>query len=69
MTMNKSENEVIRNLIDRLRGGSASAEVTAHLQDRSVKLFLETWVIGPMELIAEEDRSKRDLELAVRMSR
>lgn len=67
--MNKSENEVIRNLIKRLRGDSASGQVQAHLKDRDVSIFLETWVIGPMELLVEEERSKRDLDLAVRMSR
>lgn len=67
--MNKSEIEVISNLIKRLRANDCSPEIKEQLTSRYTSLFLETWVIGPMELLVAEERSKRDLDLAVRMSR
>lgn len=68
--MNKSETEVIKNIITRLSGdGANSPEINAMLADRNFRVWCDTWVTGALAILVDEDRSTRDLDLAVRLSR
>ena len=68
--MNKSEAEVIKNIITRLSGdGANSPEINAMLADRNFRIWCDTWVTGALAILVDEDRSKHDLDLAVRLSR
>lgn len=61
--MNKSEQEVIRNVIKRISGeaGTTAEYVQDRLTDPRVRLYLKTWVVGALECLLPESR---DLELA-----
>jgi hypothetical protein len=63
--VNSSEQQVIRNVIRRLRGEHSSEEVTEALTGPA-RLYLETWVIPALELLMPEHR---DLKLALATSR
>ena len=65
--MNKHEKQVIENVIRRLRTPNAEPKVNEAVEE-TCKLYLETWVIGPLELLIAENRCLRDLELAVHLS-
>ena len=68
MTMSASEVEVIRNVIARLQPDArrTSDDVFEALSDRSMRLFLDTWVISALECLLPE---RRDLKLAKDLSR
>lgn len=62
--MNATEKRAIRKAIARLKGQEGvSPEVLAALTG-PCKLYLDTWVIGPLELLAKDDRSIYELRLA-----
>lgn len=65
--MNKTEKRVLRNVIKRLRGVRASNEVAEALQG-VCRIYLETWVIPPLELLVRDDRTIADLDLADRLA-
>jgi hypothetical protein len=67
--MNKSEIQVIKNVIERLQGKSACSEVNTALTEKDVSLYLNTWVISSLKLLIKDDRSLEDLELAKRLSK
>lgn len=69
--MNQTEKRIIANVIHRLRAkpGAGSTAVNAALQDRNLALYLETWVIAPLEIMVKEQRSLSDLGLADRLAR
>jgi hypothetical protein len=69
--MNKSEIEVIQNTIGRLSkdNGKCSGAVEEALNNRNLRIYLDTWVIPSLKLLIEEQRTRRDLELAVDLSR
>lgn len=63
--MNPSEKRALRNVIKRLRGDAqASGQVLAALNDRNLRVYLDTWVLGPLELLVKEDRTLAELKLA-----
>lgn len=64
--MNKTEREVLRNVVARLQGEKASPEVQAHLE--AIRPFLDSWVIGPLELLGKDERRRYDLDLARELS-
>lgn len=61
--MTNGELEVIRNVISRLKAGRdgktprSSNEVTAALNETSVRVWLDTWVIGSLECLLPETRN------------
>lgn len=61
--MNQTERRIIRNVVARLRGKRACEEVKAALTGPA-RLYLETWVIPSLEILAREDRTRDDLSLA-----
>jgi hypothetical protein len=63
--MTKGEQEVIRNVIEKLRGGRAAPKAREALTGPA-RLYLETWVIGSLQLLLPESR---DVSLARKMSR
>jgi hypothetical protein len=71
--MTKGEIETITNIIQRLKAGrdgnepSSIPEITDALNDRSMSIWLDTWVIGALECLVPGDG--RDVDLAVRLSR
>lgn len=57
--MGKTERTVLRNVVRRLRGENSSPEVAAALTGPA-RLYLETWVIPALEILAgDNDRSLR----------
>lgn len=64
--MNQSEKKVLQNVIRRLKGEHVNPQVAHHLEP--LRLWLDTWSIGPLELLLKEDRDRHDLDLAVRLS-
>jgi len=70
--MTQGELEVIRNIISRLKCGRdgkevrASIDVERALKEEHLHIYLDTWVIGPLELLTPEIRN---VPLAVKMSR
>lgn len=70
MALGKSDREVIENVIKALRGeGSASPEIKEMLSNWRMRSWLDTWVVGALEILVDDNRTKRDLDLAVRLSR
>jgi hypothetical protein len=69
MSMSKAEREVIRNVIAKLSrdNKSLASELVPHRE--ALRLWLDTWIIGPLEIIAADDRSRSDLDLAKRLSK
>ena len=65
--MNKLEHETVANVIHRLRGERASAEI-AEMLTGPCRLYLETWVIPALELLIKEERTIYDLRLAAKLS-
>ena len=64
--MTKGEKQTIQNIIDRLKSDRiGAAEGYCELKD-SDKIYIDTWLITPLELLISK---KRDVDLAVRMSR
>ena len=69
--MTKTEHEVIKNVAARLRAddGKTSPEIKAVLHSRDFKLWLDTWVIAPLEYISPAEGETRDPDLALSLSR
>jgi hypothetical protein len=63
--MNPTEKRAIRKVIKRLRpeAGDASAKVVEALRGPA-SLYLDTWVIGVLELLVKDDRTLYELKLA-----
>jgi hypothetical protein len=63
--MNPTEKRAIRKVIKRLRPEpqTASHKVVEALNGPA-RLYLDTWVIGVLELLAKDDRSLAELKLA-----
>lgn len=66
--MNKTEKQVIENVIRRLRGEQASPQVRESLTDSHTSLYLESWVIPALERLIREDRNRQDLQIAKDLS-
>lgn len=67
--MNKSEHIVIKNCIARLRAKEGgSPHIHKLLLDPQMRSWLDTWVVGALELLVKEDRDLADLNLALRLS-
>jgi hypothetical protein len=65
--MTKGEERVIRDIVRRLREerlGSAPGYVPE--LERGARLYVETWLVGPLECLLPESR---DVDLAVCMGR
>lgn len=69
--MNKSETLVIEAAIRRLKKDYplVSDKVKEAMKDPNLRVFLDSWVIPALELLAKEDRTRHDLEVAVGLSR
>lgn len=63
--MGKSEKKILRNVVRRLRGENSSPEVAAALTGPA-RLYLETWVIPALEILARD--GERDLRLALSLT-
>lgn len=63
--MNPTEKRALRKVIARLR---VEAEgVSPHVKEAlrgPARLYVETWVLGPLELLIKEDRTLAELKLA-----
>ena len=64
--MGKTEQAVLRNVVRRLRGENSSPEVAAALKGPA-RVYLETWVIPALEILAGNE--DRDLRLALSLTR
>jgi hypothetical protein len=67
--MTKSEIETIRNIVARLKADRlGAAEGGDYVLDLShgARLYVDTWLIAPLEMLLPETRN---VDLAVRMSR
>jgi len=70
--MTKTEIAVIQKTISRLRAGRdgapvrASDEIAAALLDPQMRIFLDSWVIGPLELLLPGQ--ERNLNLAKKIA-
>ena len=70
--MTKGELETIRNVVSHLKCGRdgadirCSPEIAEMLNDRRLRIYLDTWVTGALECLLPE---QRDVDLAVRLSR
>ena len=69
--MRLSERLVIDRAIRRIKGDDprTAAEVREMLKDPGLTLFLDTWVCGPLRLLAKPDRTRHQLSMAVEMSK
>jgi len=77
--VNKTETETIRNIIKRLREPRAGCstpepfgktpENMPHDYELVSRIYINTWLVGPLELLVEEGRTISDLILACDMSR
>ena len=63
--MGKTEREVLRNVVRLLRGENSSEEVAAALTGPA-GLYLESWVIPALEILAGD--KARDLKLALSLT-
>lgn len=55
MSLSKSEQEILRNVIAKLRPrDNVSQKVKDVLSDPSVRAYLDSWVIAPLEIVASE---------------
>ena len=75
MAMSKSEQEVICNVIKRLRctprdsGNHREAkEVRNALRSYYARLYLDAWVIGALECLLDSDECPRNIKLALLLS-
>jgi hypothetical protein len=76
MTRSEMQDKTIRNLIVRLEGrGGCSPEIAAMLQDDRLRLYLQTWVITPLQCLNEANDAdlsayarKESARLALSMS-
>jgi len=68
--MNKSELAVIQNTIKRLEktNDRCSEQVSAALNDKNLRIYLDTWVLPSLRLLIDEQRTAFDLKLAVELS-
>jgi hypothetical protein len=67
MSMSKKEQEIIANIIKRLGDdGTATPEIREMLNNRMMRLWLDTWVTGALECMLEPHRN---IDLGVRLSR
>lgn len=67
MALGKAERTIIKNTIARLRRETCTSERVEEALESS-RLWLETWVIPPLEVLLKEKRGYFDLEDAVKMS-
>jgi hypothetical protein len=63
--MNPTEKRALRNCIRRLRPEpqTASAKVVEALNGPA-RIYLDTWVLGVLELLVKDDRTLAELKLA-----
>lgn len=68
--MNKSETKVIENVIRHLEKDNdrCSDAVKLALNDKNLRIYLDTWVLPAMRLLIDEQRTAYDLNLAVELS-
>jgi hypothetical protein len=68
MSASKTEQRVLRNVIRKLGpDAQVSGEGREHL--KALRIYLDTWVIAPLELLAKEDRTSWDLRHADDLAR
>ena len=67
--MTKAERRVLNNVIRRLKGEHTSKNVEDALTRGDVKLYLCTWVIPALKIMASEPVRDRDMRLAEDLSR
>lgn len=67
--MTKTEQKIIRQAIERLspKSPQRSPDLEPHFE--AARIYLQTWVIAPLELLSREDRTSDDLRLAAGLSR
>jgi len=68
--LNKSELKVIQNTIRRLEANNArcSIQVQDALNNRNLRIYLDSWILPSLRLLIDEQRTSRDLKLAVDLS-
>jgi hypothetical protein len=69
MAMSPTERATIQNVAKKLSKGTTQLDpkLVPHLE--ALRLWLDTWVIPPLEMIAKEDRTTEELRLARDLSR
>lgn len=65
--MTKAEIDTIQNVIARLKAEGREADEVKEALHGPARLWFETWVIGPLELLLPGDG--RDPKLALRLSK
>lgn len=65
--MNKQETRTVANVIKRLERDNdrCSGQVSAALNDKNLRIYLDTWVLPGLRLLIDEQRTAFDLKLAV----
>jgi hypothetical protein len=67
--MNKSETQVIQNVIARLRAQQGGSDyIHQVLADPRFNSWLETWVLSGLDVLVKDKRSQYDLAFAVRIT-
>jgi len=51
MSMTQTELAIIKRALDALSGDSASDKIKTLLNDHNMRLFLDTWVRGPLQSV------------------
>jgi hypothetical protein len=65
--MNPTEKRAIRKVIKRLRPEEGVSPAVREALNGPARLYLDTWVIGVLELLAKDDRSLGELKLAAEL--
>lgn len=66
MSLSKTERRVIANVIAKLEGKNLDPAKAHHLE--ALRLWLDTWVIPPLQIVADPNRKRYDLNTAVGLS-
>jgi hypothetical protein len=65
--MNPTEKRAIRKVIRRLRPEEGVSPKVREALNGPARLYLDTWVIGVLELLVKDDRSLGELKLAAEL--
>jgi hypothetical protein len=67
MSLTKTERRILKNVIHKL-GPNAPVSGDAKAALQTLRLYLDTWVIAPLQTMAREDRTVWDLREAEKIS-
>jgi hypothetical protein len=69
MSMTKAEREVIRNVIAKLSADNTTLDSRLVPHREALRNWLDTWIIAPLDILASEERSRCDLNVAKGLSK